>query len=147
MEHNLSWHTYSTSNSSQNYDYWLISSETYKPAKAERYCLLHKCKQEHRQQTIQEAHCCSSNHVHHRAFCILQWHPAQKTGITIRTMHCQKSSIMTKRSEHAYGLIIRPEFTPLRNGVELQEKIKVNIKFASSDSLGKWPKFMNYKYL
>jgi len=45
------------------------------------------------------------------------------------------------------GLIIRPEFTPLRNGVELQENIKVNRKFASSDSLGKWPKFMNYKYL
>lgn len=90
VEHNLSCRTYSTS-SSQNYDYWLVPSETYKPAKAEQYCLLHKCKQEHRQQTIQEAHCCSGNHVRHRAFYILQWHPAQKTGIT---MNCQKSFIV-----------------------------------------------------
>ena len=76
MEYNMPCHTYSTNNSSQKYCCWLVSSEPYKPAKAEQHCLLHKCMQEHRRQIIQEAHCCSSNHVHHRAFCILQLHPA-----------------------------------------------------------------------
>jgi hypothetical protein len=38
------------------------------------------CKQERRLQTIQEAHYCSGNHVHRRAFGILQLHPVHTEG-------------------------------------------------------------------